>query len=213
MWYENPSWTRHTITSGVSGLFVGPIGDLDQDGDPDVVFGGQNDIGWCENLGDAQNWQRHVFDTVNNQYPTPVRLADLNSDGYLDVTAYTLHNPTTSTGDARWYANPLMPTTVDNNRAADLPSKFALLENYPNPFNPSTVIQYAIPKAVRVKLTIYNVLGEKIRTLVDSYKPAGIKQVLWDGRNELGQRVASGVYLYRLEAGEFTKTRRLVVMR
>ncbi len=103
------------------------------------------------------------------------------------------------------------------------PAGFHLAQNYPNPLwsevispsagNSSTVIQYEIPKPARVKLTIYNVLGEKIRTLVDSNAPVGIKQVTWDGRNERGQRVASGVYLYRLEAGEFTMTRRLLMMK
>jgi hypothetical protein len=103
------------------------------------------------------------------------------------------------------------------------PEGFLLAQNYPNPFwneatsrsagNPSTIIQYEIPQAAQVQLAIYNLLGEKIRTLVDAKESAGLKQVTWDGRDGLGQRVASGVYLYRLEAGEFTMTRRLVLMK
>lgn len=103
------------------------------------------------------------------------------------------------------------------------PEGFHLAQNYPNPFwseatsrsagNTSTIIQYEIPHSTQVKLIIYNLLGEKIRTLVDTHELAGFKRTTWDGRNELGQRVASGVYLYRLEAGDFTMTKRLILMR
>jgi hypothetical protein len=105
-WYKNPSWEATTITSGVSEIWMGPLGDIDKDGDLDVTFGGINDIGWCQNLGDAENWQRYIFDTVANGYPFPADLADINSDTYLDVTAYTFNFPN-MTGDSRWYANPL----------------------------------------------------------------------------------------------------------
>jgi flagellar hook assembly protein FlgD len=64
-----------------------------------------------------------------------------------------------------------------------------------------------------VKLAIYNLLGEKIRTLVNAQQPAGIQQATWDGRDEHGRRVSSGVYLYRLEAGDFTMTKRLLLMK
>lgn len=75
------------------------------------------------------------------------------------------------------------------------------------------MIQYELPHASQVTLAIYNLLGERVRTLATAKEPAGIKQAVWDGRNELGQLVSSGVYLYRLEAGEFMATRRLVLLR
>ncbi|NUO83754.1 T9SS type A sorting domain-containing protein [candidate division KSB1 bacterium] len=94
-----------------------------------------------------------------------------------------------------------------------LPSGFHLAQNYPNPFNPSTLIQYEIPQAAQVQLAIYNLLGERVRTLVDANEPAGIKQVTWDGRDDLGERVSSSVYLYRLAAGEVKMTKRLLLMK
>lgn len=94
-----------------------------------------------------------------------------------------------------------------------LPEGFHLAQNYPNPFNPSTMIQYELLRAAQVQLAIYNLLGEKVRTLVDAKESVGVKQVTWDGRNERGERVSSGVYVYRVEAGEFRTARRLLLMK
>ncbi|NUO80372.1 T9SS type A sorting domain-containing protein [candidate division KSB1 bacterium] len=106
------------------------------------------------------------------------------------------------------------PTTnvKDERQPFNRPQEFALKQNYPNPFNPSTMIPYELPHAVHVQLAIYNLLGEKVRTLVDTKESAGVKHITWDGRNDHGQAVSSGVYLYRLEAGEFRMAKRLVLL-
>ena len=87
------------------------------------------------------------------------------------------------------------------NAEAALPEKFALAQNYPNPFNAQTIIEYALPEAVGVRLVIYNVLGQLVRKLVDENQSAGYKRVLWDGRNELGAEVGTGVYFLQLNIG------------
>lgn len=104
-------------------------------------------------------------------------------------------------------------STAVAERPSAQPSGFHLAQNYPNPFNPTTVIRYEIPQAAQVQLAIYNLLGEKVRTLVDAKESAGVQQVTWDGRNDRGERVSSGVYLYRLAAGEFKMTKRLLLMK
>ena len=81
-----------------------------------------------------------------------------------------------------------------------LPQTFALQQNYPNPFNPATQITYELPAAANVKLTVYNLLGEQVRTLVDERKLAGTFRGSWDGLNDRGLRTASGVYLYQMAA-------------
>ncbi|MCK4417019.1 MAG: T9SS type A sorting domain-containing protein, partial [Candidatus Latescibacteria bacterium] len=93
------------------------------------------------------------------------------------------------------------------------PEKFALLQNYPNPGNPSTVISYTLAKNSKVNLTVYNTLGQVVRTLVDGHQTANIYQVVWDARNDSGREVASGVYFYRLVAGKFNATKRLIVLK
>ncbi len=103
--------------------------------------------------------------------------------------------------------------TAVTERPASLVKGFHLAQNYPNPFNPSTMIQYELPHASQVRLAIYNLLGERVRTMVDAKESAGVKQVTWDGRNERGERVSTGVYVYRLEADEFSTAKRLLFMK
>jgi DNA-binding transcriptional regulator YhcF (GntR family) len=86
-------------------------------------------------------------------------------------------------------------------------------QSYPNPFNPQTEIAYSLPEDSYVKLTIYNVQGQKVTTLVDGYQSAGTRNVVWDGRDESGEGVASGVYLYRIEAGPHAVTNRMVLLK
>jgi len=86
-------------------------------------------------------------------------------------------------------------------------------QNFPNPFNPETEISYALPEDSYVKLTIYNIQGQKVKQLVDEYQNAGTREVIWDGRDESGERVASGIYFYRIQAGSYSMTNRMVLLK
>lgn len=90
---------------------------------------------------------------------------------------------------------------------------YQLEQNYPNPFNPETEIRFALPEASQVVVSIFNVLGEKIRTLVNASYEAGYHSILWDGKDEYGDPVASGVYLYQLRAGEFSQVMKMSLVR
>jgi len=103
--------------------------------------------------------------------------------------------------------------SVDLKSDEDLPKTFSLSQNYPNPFNPITMIKYQLPKGCQVKLTIYNILGRKVVTLVDEKQKAGYKTIRWNSRGQSGNEVASGIYFYRLKAGDFTKTKKMVLIR
>jgi hypothetical protein len=94
-----------------------------------------------------------------------------------------------------------------------VPQTFALQPNYPNPFNPNTVIRYQLPAAAAVRLEVYDVLGQKVRTLAQGDTEPGFHRVMWDGRDEGGRAVAGGVYFYRLQAGEFTQVRKLLLLK
>lgn len=104
-------------------------------------------------------------------------------------------------------------TDVDMAQDEILPRIFQLFHNYPNPFNPKTVIRYDLPRTADVKITIYNSLGREVKTLVDEEQSAGAHTVIWDGLNDDGARVVSGVYFFRLRAGDYVKTRKMVVVR
>jgi len=85
--------------------------------------------------------------------------------------------------------------------------------NYPNPFSPETTIRYGLPEKTRVQLTVYNIVGQKVATLVDTEQPAGYYRVKWDGRDELGRQVPTGLYIYRFEAGDYVVTRKMTLMK
>lgn len=88
-----------------------------------------------------------------------------------------------------------------------------LAQNYPNPFNMETKISYALPEDCDVKLTIYNITGQKIKVLVDGHPTAGYKDVCWDGKDDKGREVASGIYFYKIEAGEFTQSKKMLILK
>ena len=97
-----------------------------------------------------------------------------------------------------------------------IPETTALLPNYPNPFNPETWIPYHLATAANVTLTIYDVRGSRVRELTLGHQPAGVYEsrgqaVYWDGKNQYGEKVASGLYFYTLTAGDFTVTRKMLI--
>jgi hypothetical protein len=98
-------------------------------------------------------------------------------------------------------------------KEAVVPEGYALDQNYPNPFNPSTSISFTIARQERVKVEIVNVLGQRVRTLVDQVMPAGPHEVQWDATSDDGQRVPSGTYLYRITAGDFSASRTMTLLK
>ena len=107
---------------------------------------------------------------------------------------------------------------LKNLLASLIPKETALLHNYPNPFNPETWIPYQLAASAEVTLTIYDANGEMVRYLALGYQAAGMyrsrsRAVYWDGRNQLGESVASGLYFYTLTAGEFSATRRMLILK
>jgi len=100
--------------------------------------------------------------------------------------------------------------------AVNLPKAFSLGQNFPNPFNPSTVISYTIPdesEEVAVRLSVFNMRAQLVKTLVDKVQQTGIYTVNWDGIDNKGRRVSSGVYFYRLSAGQFVSMRKMVLLK
>ena len=129
-----------------------------------------------------------------------------------------------STGDVFTieYANPLqagldvyrfnaIPTAVGFENV--LPEKLALSQNYPNPFNPVTTIKYLLPFMSDVKLVIYNILGQEVFRLEQIAQQAGEHLVRWNGRNMKGSELSSGIYFYRLQAGDFIQTKKMVLLK
>jgi len=96
----------------------------------------------------------------------------------------------------------------------ETPQEYFMHQSYPNPFNSSTTIKYQLPENCVVTLEIYNMMGQKIKTLISGeYKPGGFHQVHWDGSDESGGQVSSGIYVYHLRAGKFMDSKKLILMK
>ena len=147
-----------------------------------------------------------IHGDVDENQALEVRVYDGEADAlHADVETfdYTAHTALGQPGEP--VALDLTPAAK---AAAELPTEFALSPNYPNPFNPTTTIQYALPEAVDVRLVIYNVLGQKVVTLVKSPQEAGRYEVVFEA-----SRLASGLYFYRIEAGDFVQVRKMMLLR
>jgi hypothetical protein len=107
-----------------------------------------------------------------------------------------------------------MNITIANGKSEPtLPTAFSLAQNMPNPFNPTTEIAFSLPAAAQVQLDILNIVGQRVRTLVDEFRAAGNHTVTWDSKDDNGNNVSSGVYFYRLRAGDYADTKKMVLMK
>ncbi|TFB13825.1 T9SS type A sorting domain-containing protein [Candidatus Marinimicrobia bacterium MT.SAG.4] len=127
-------------------------------------------------------------------------------------------NVTTVPVDAPWFSYSFkVDFIIGTEPETQLPKEFSLLQNYPNPFNPQTEIRYELPEAALVRLTVYNLLGQELSTIVDNQQEAGFHTASWFGRNNNGQSLASGVYIYKLTANSptrsFEQVRKMVLLR
>lgn len=152
------------------------------------VFGPDSSLYLCD-------WSRNTI----NRYDRSGRLLGIfaNSGG--------MHAPNSVT------FGPSSATAVTNRES--MPQDFALQQNYPNPFNPNTVIRFALPVRGQTRLTIYNIAGQLVRTLLDSVLSAGAHAVAWNSRDDRGRLVAAGEYLYRIEAGSFVEVKKMAFVR
>lgn len=151
-------------------------------------------------------------------------LAMLDSDGDGFTNGEELQDPEGTwrigqpfPGDPALVTNPGdptdFPTTTSVDRLPGTAAGYSLDGNYPNPFNPSTTIRFALPEAATVRLEIYDAAGSRVRTLVEEQRDAGLYASTWNGRDDEGRLMTSGVYFYRMSANSFSSMRRMVLLK
>ena len=94
-----------------------------------------------------------------------------------------------------------------------LPERFTLYQNYPNPFNPLTILRYDLPENSLVDITIYDIYGREVKTLINQTQDAGYKSVTWDATNDYGKPVSAGIYLYQIQAGDYISSKKMVLLK
>lgn len=209
-WYENDgnqNFTPHIITTNALSARSVYATDVNGDGYLDVLSASSVDlkIAWYENDGN-QNFTSHtISDSAGGAIS--VYAVDIDSDGDMDVLSAAYFRD-----EIVWYEN-IDPGTGINDQTINILNNFQLHQNYPNPFNPTTTIEYMLPHSAPVKLTIYNSTGQIVRTLINKSQSTGSHKITWDGKDDSGKAVASGVYLYHLEADDFVQTRKMLLLR
>jgi hypothetical protein len=137
----------------------------------------------------------------------------LNTEGELMVLRFEgSAKVNVMSADCRTSQNTMLAVKSDGSQHG-VPTEFGLSQNFPNPFNPSTVLQYQVPAATHVEISVYNILGAKVATLVNDVKEAGYYTVTWNGTGANGRTVASGVYIYRMHAGDYVTTKRMLLIK
>lgn len=145
-------------------------------------------------------------------------VAELEVGQFVEVRAEKFHDNSIFATKVEVRGTTLL-TTVEPipSENENVPKEFALLQNYPNPFNPATTIHFEIPQSgngpINTKLVVYNLLGQVVQTLVERPLNSGAYQIRWNGQDRFGNAAASGIYLYRLEAGKFSQTRRMTLLK
>jgi hypothetical protein len=124
---------------------------------------------------------------------------------YPDIQTFTVNHET------HW--NQLRNLRYGNPEAIPVPSVPVISRNYPNPFNPSTTIEFSIPQKAWAKMNVYNIRGQKVKNLINSEIERGHHKIVWDGRDGTNRKVSSGIYFIRLESGGKTNTRKIMLMK
>jgi hypothetical protein len=176
----------------------------------DSMYGSHNMMQFMKNLSCEFNWDSLMSDSTHRHWQ-PTGMKGWNGSGWVSLggamTGNTMFLASSQIYSAfAFIGTPSGVASVTEGQV--IPGKFRLEQNYPNPFNPSTTITFALPKSSVVQLTVYDMLGREVALLVNETRGAGLYEVKFDASN-----LSSGVYLYKLQAGDLVQTRKLLLLR
>ena len=142
-----------------------------------------------------------------------VDTAYLDTDYEIDVTVYYRLIAYDDAGNSSEYSVTIDITVLWADLGIAIPDEFAIHQNYPNPFNPVTTLRYDLPENGHVNITIYDMLGRQVKTLINEYQDPGYRSIIWDATNDYGKPVSAGMYLYQIHAGEYISTKKMVLLK
>ena len=216
--YSNSSWTQ--LGSDIDGEAAedrsGWSVSMNSNGDRVAIGAYLND--------GTDNWAGHVrvYEYSNSSWPQVG--SDIDGEAAGDKSGHSVSmnsagdrvaigapfNEGTGVGAGHVRVYSLTELFIDSRI---MPTEFALHQNYPNPFNPITTLRYELPENGLVNITIYDMLGREVKTLVNQTQGAGYKSVIWDATNDYGKPVSAGIYLYQIQAGEYISTKKMVLLK
>jgi len=197
------NWTAYDTAN--SGIAPGPVLAITIDSSGNIWFGHEQTGSfpiWVSKFDGLSTWETHDI-----RYGVEVNISVV--DAATDSTG-KIWFATNGDGLSLYEPDPVDVTESENET---IPSDYNLEQNYPNPFNASTIIRYSLPEHSKVTISIYNTLGQLTKVLVDAYKPAGNHTILWDGTDQNGESVVSGVYMYGIKAGNFVDARKMIMLK
>ena len=200
--------------------------DIDNDGDQEVICVTEsNEVHFYHH--DGASFQNFPYISHHSIYSTPA-VGDIDNDGDYEVILGTSSDLRVidiaqeagdkytwatyrSSNHRNGYFDVTLASTSSNNFT--IPTKYSLGNNYPNPFNPITRISYGLPKDSNVSITVYDINGRVVNLLIDSDQPAGQGSIIWNGKNDAGMSVAAGLYFYKMQAGTFHQTNKMILLK
>ena len=220
----------HYLAEYPGGLRQLSIGDADQDGKPNLyiaghyneaVFDWEYNGGNLDNVGSYSQTMIFMDDTTDNFTPNndqgKVRVAklfsgDIDNDGNGDVifssASFATDKPQLFMVE---HEEEVIVVNIDHNDSDIIPNKVSLEQNFPNPFNPATAFQYNLAESGIIELTITDIIGRKVTTLISGYQRSGNHNVLWTGKDSNGNQVPSGIYFYNLKSGSNIITKKMTL--
>ena len=158
-----------------------------------------------EKSSTADFGEYQVIETVDTAY--------LDTDYEVNVTVYYRLIVYDDAGNASEHSVAIDITVLWADLGIAIPDEFAIHQNYPNPFNPVTTLRYDLPEQGHVRITIYDMLGRDVKTLINEYQDPGYRSIIWDATNDYGKPVSAGMYLYQIEANNFLKTKKMILVK
>jgi len=199
------------LTTTYASIYSVGLADTDGDGVIERIFleGSSNPsvgrVRIYDNVTHVMEWLSDEIEGISF-----VHVADVNGDGKSEMIITTIHEQDSCVVHVYKHTG---SEVVEGNERENKPEKNRLSQNYPNPFNPETSINYELQTDGIVTITIFNSLGQQVRVLFNGNQRAGEYSIVWDGGNDEGQRVASGLYFYQLSVNNYTSSKKMVLLR